>query len=293
MTSYRKTAHPGIDERRDSTGRVRYRVRVRRRGITKTATLPTLAKAIEWRDQALAALDGLAEMPERPRTLVANQGKAATVADAARQLMRGIKAGTIRTNKGQLYKPGTMRRYEESLRVHVVPRIGLMPIGALRRGDVQRFVDELAADTTSPTARKALTALRVALRQPVADEDIPVNPCTGVRVPSDPEGEKPARILTPEESNAIIDAAYEEDAALGRPFAGPLFVLLFGTGARLGEARGLLFGQHGVNLDATSCGCGRVPTPFRTPRSVSTFVRLPSRSMLAGTSRSPRRTRTG
>jgi hypothetical protein len=49
------TTLPGIEERRDSNGRTRYRVRVRKTGATLTATLPTFEQALCWRAQALVA----------------------------------------------------------------------------------------------------------------------------------------------------------------------------------------------------------------------------------------------
>lgn len=75
-----------------------------------------------------------------------------------------------------------------------------MPVGTLTRGDVQRLVDAIAAERTPEHARKALVALRVAMR--VAERDGLLepgsNPCAGVRAPADQCIEQPARILTPQ-----------------------------------------------------------------------------------------------
>jgi integrase len=65
-------------------------------------------------------------------------------------------------------------------------------------------------------------------------DGLEASPCTGVRVPVG-EPERPARVLTPQEADAIIRAAYADDERLQRSFAGPLIRLAFGTGLRLGE----------------------------------------------------------
>src|SRR5215212_7724837 len=98
-----------------------------------------------------------------------------------------------------------------------------------------RVVDALAAERSPEHGRRALTALRVALRLAERYGELDANPCAGVRVPASAEGEKPARILTPEETAAIVVAAEADDARLGRSFAAPLFALAFGSGLRLGE----------------------------------------------------------
>jgi len=110
-------------------------------------------------------------------------------------------------------------------------------------------VDGLAAERTPEHARKALTALRVALRVAERYGELQANPCSGVRVPTSAEGEKAARILTPEECAAIVSQAEADDARLGRSFAAPLVALLLGTGLRLGEALALVWGPDGLDLE--------------------------------------------
>jgi integrase len=245
--------HAGILERRDADGRARFRVRVSRQGQTFSATLPTLEAALAWRAQALAAIEGDAEPPERPATkaLVPElPGRAVTVEDAARRLVRGMRDGSVRTNKGQLYKPSVLRKYEEQLRCLVLPEVGAVPIATLTGGDVQRLVDAIAASWTPEHARKALTALRVALRLAQRYGEIDSNPCAGVTVPVAVEGEKPASILTPEEAAAIVTKCEADDARLARSFAAPLYALAFGSGLRLGELLALRWGPDGLDLDA-------------------------------------------
>lgn len=240
--------HPGIQERRGPTGTT-YRVRVRKNGALVSRSFTTLSAALAWR---VEALEGIVDRGMLPSPAPPPPPRVATVDDAARALARGMVSGAVRTKTGAPYKPSVVRKYEEQLRTLIVPAIGGVPVGALTRGDVQRLVDGIAATRTPEHARKALVALRVALR--VAERDGLIepgsNPCAGVRAPSDQRIERPARILTPQEVSGILEAAAAEDARLGRSFGAPLLSLLFGTGLRLGEALALPWGAEGLDVDA-------------------------------------------
>ena len=240
-----------INERRDAAGRVRYQVRVRRGGGLQTATLPTLRAALTWQAQALEAADGLSEQPEPPRPVRPEPlARAATVEEAARRLCRGMVDGTVRARDGHPYKPSVARTYEEALRLLVVPRIGAAPVGSLRRGDVQRLVDEIAAVCSPSHARKALTALRVALRLAERYGEADQNPCDGVRAPAGDVEARPARVLSAAEAVELVGAAERDDARFGRSFAAPLVGLALSTGLRLGELLALPWGSDGLDLEA-------------------------------------------
>ena len=240
--------HPGIDVRRRPGG-TSYRARVRKGGVLFTRTFTTLSAALAWRAEALEGIVDRGALPVAPPP---PPRQLATVADAARALARGMVSGAVRTKTGTPYKPSVVRKYEEQLRTLIVPAIGGVPVGALTRGDVQRLVDAIAAERTPEHARKALVALRVALR--VAERDgllePGANPCAGVRAPADQRIERAARILTPQEVSGILECAAADDARLGRSFGAPLIALLFGTGLRLGEALALPWGGEGLDLDA-------------------------------------------
>ena len=242
----------------------------------QTGTFDTLGKAVACRDQARDGAAGRADLPQPPQRgplPAIPSGRAVTVDDAARRLCRGMVDGTIRSRDGRPYKPSVCRKYEEALRCTVLPRVGSVPISSLTSGDVQRLVDGIAAERTAEHARKALTALRVALRVAERYGELPVNPCAGVRVPVSAEGEKPPRILTPEEAAAIVAAADAEDARSGRSFAGPLIALAFGSGARLGELLALPWGRTGstwtpgyCTFGAASTGCEATTAAIRSSR---------------------------
>src|SRR4051812_5766708 len=100
MDSRRRTLPSGIIERRDADGHPRYLVRVRRRGEQCTATLGSLDEALAWRAQAIEALKGLRDAPERPKpakALTEPPVPLPTVEDAARRLCRGMVNGTVRS----------------------------------------------------------------------------------------------------------------------------------------------------------------------------------------------------
>lgn len=243
----------GITQRTDRNGRTRYQVRVRRAGTSQTATLPSYEAALAWRAQALAAVDGLADPPTRPKPAaalsVAPPGRAVTVEDAARRLCKAMKDGSVRSRSGREYKPSVTRNYEGHLRRLVLPRIGAVPVTTLTAGDCQRLVDEIAGRTSPAHARAALAALRVALRLSERYGEIPSNPCAGVRPPTSDEERSP-RVLSASESVCLLGAAEADDDRFGRSFAAPFVALALGTGLRVGELLALPWGVDGVDLTA-------------------------------------------
>jgi integrase len=236
---------PGID-RLPSGG---YRARAAFRGSRAARTFRSLAAAVRWRADALDALRSGTELPGStlpPAPVVAG----ATVEEVCRALGRGIRAGVVRSRAGTLYKPSVSRRMESSLRVHVLPRIGALPVETLSRRLLQRLVDELAAEHSPEVARKALHALSAALRMAERDGLLDANPCLGVRVPTDGLGERPVRVLTPTEVEALVAAAEADDRRLGRSLGGPLLALAFGSGLRSGELLALVWGPDGLDLES-------------------------------------------
>jgi hypothetical protein len=198
-----------------------------------------------------------------------------------------MRDGSIRGRDGKPFKPSTARKYEAALRLLIVPRIGAVPVTTLTGGDVQRLVDALAAEQTPEHARKALTALRVALRVCARYGELAGgNPCAGVRVPVSAEGEKKPTILTPEQAAAIVVAAEAEDERLGRSFAGPLIALAFGSGLRLGELLALAYGPDGLDLETGIVHVSRALDPS-VALTAATRSSPRSRGRAAARSRSP------
>ena len=248
--------HPGITERRDTDGRIRYRVRVRRGGATMTATLPTLAEALSWRSRALDAADGLGDMPEAPARLSAAPalpGRSLTFADAARRFVRGMRDGSSRTRDGRAYGRATVTNYEGALRRLVLPELGALPVATIARGDVQRLVNEVAGRVSVEHARTVRAAVAVVMRQCEDYGDLDTFPCVGIRVGhahDDHPDTSPVRVLSPVEGAALQDAADRDDADRERSLLAPFVRLALTTGLRRGELLALPWGREGLDLDA-------------------------------------------
>ena len=220
----------------------RYRVRLRRDGRTFRRTFSSRAEAIEWEASVVASV----ERGEEPR-LVEPPGpaqvRAGTVHEAADEFVRGMKTGAVRTRRGLPYKASTIRGHENRLRLYVSKRIGRVPLAQLRRGDVQRLIDDLTVDASPATAANVRDVLRLMLQRQVDLEVVDTNVAASVRAPTVEHA--PARFLTAEEADQLQLAA----DAHPRPFAGAFVALMLGTGLRLGEAHALAWGAEGLDLD--------------------------------------------
>ncbi len=263
------TTQPGITERRDRAGRIRYQVRIRREGATLTATLPTLAKALSWRSRALDAVDGLGDTPEPPRKRTVAPvpaGRALTLEDAARRFVKGMQEGSSRTRDGRPYGRATTANYEGTLRRLVLPELGRVPVATITRGDVQRLVNGIAARHSVEHARHVRAAVAAVMRQCEDYGETEATPCVGIRVEhahDEHDETQPVYVLSPAESAALLRAATADDEASGRSLIGPFVRLALATGLRRGELLALPWGAEGLDLDA-----GRV----RVRRSVATAL---------------------
>lgn len=243
----------------------RYRARVKLAGHDQSATFSTVARAVRWREDTRdALLEG--RTPPHSAAPPAPTAATANVYEVVKAMGAGINAGTVRTKAGQLYKPSVSRRMESLLRVHVLPRIGAIPATFLTRREVQRMVDQLAADTSPETARKAVRALAVAMRVAERDGIIERSPCYDIRTPHDGDGERPARFLTPGEADAVLEAAHADDVDYKRSFAFPLVSLALATGLRLGELLALRWGPWGDDEAGVDLAAGVVRVRWNLDR---------------------------
>lgn len=265
----------GVEERRAAAGEVTYRVRLRRGGRAVNGTFDTAAEAVAFRAAALAAIATGAALPEppvrqEPPTPSVVPTGPLTLAQAAHELVEGMMSGGVRTNRGHPYKPATWRETERRLRLHVIHRVGAIPVVALRRGDVRRMVDQITAASGPTVAALARDALRLVLRLQVEREVIEQNVAHGVRAPA--FDLRPARFLTPQEADRL-QAAADADR---RADVGPFVALALATGLRDSEMRGLWWGPEGLDLAsrvvhvrrARDRGGELVETKSRRPRDV-------------------------
>lgn len=157
-------------------------------------------------------------------------GTDVAVSEAAEAFVEGMRSGSIRTRTGDPYKPGVVREYERSLRLHILPEVGGAKLARLQRRDLQRLVDELLARGADPsTVRNALRPLQVICRRAMEDGDLAVNPSERLRLPA-VRGRR-ERIASPAEARDLISALPAADRA---PWG-----CAFYAGLRRGELRAL------------------------------------------------------
>ena len=220
-----------------------FRARVRRRGLSLSASFPSEAEAEAWRAAAIVEIenDRTPTMPERP-TLSAPITPL-TVEGACREWIAGAESGVVRTPKGRPYREGTLYTTEDRLRLHVLPYIGAMPVATLTPGVIRRWLEELQVETTATVAHTTLGAFRPVMRRLVELEVIPADPSRDVRAPAyDP---KPIRFLDPQEGARLRAAAYADHY----PGVGAFVDLGLATGARRGELLGITWGPGGLDLE--------------------------------------------
>ena len=127
-------------------------------------------------------------------------------------------------------RKSTRTRYEGLLRVHILRRLGRLPLNAIRPTDVQAFVAEMYASGLAPgTVRQAYVVLSQILSAAETNGLINRSPAVGVKLPSPAREEQ--RYLTADQVALLAKAIHPRYRAL---------VLLGAYGAlRWGELAGL------------------------------------------------------
>ncbi len=134
-------------------------------------------------------------------------------------------------------RPTTRRSYEAHLRVHLIPKLGGIPLEKLRPADISAAYLAIEAerpDDRRPvgpaTIRRIHATLRASLTDAVKQQRLSFNPAVHVELP---EARRPAVApWEPQELGQFLDA-------VGADRLAPLFELLAMTGLRRGEAAGL------------------------------------------------------
>jgi integrase len=127
-------------------------------------------------------------------------------------------------------KPKTRAGYESTLRTHLLPAFGPLPIGKIRGSHVREVLAGMQAQGLSASAcRQVYYLLSSILRAAIDDGRIRTSPCTGIKLPRLPNVEM--QFLDPSQLRDVlqaIDARYR------------LFVeLLAISGLRFGEGAAL------------------------------------------------------
>lgn len=194
-------------------------------------TFATRSAAKLWRQDAIVAL--------RTGDLTAVTPTGRTVAAALEQLLDGMRDGTVLDRSGRRYRPATIRGYRDDIAKHLAPKLGHLRLGEVRRGDVQRLVDELhASGLSGSTVRNKLDPLRVVYRRALQDDEVTRNPAETLRLPA--LTPRPRRIADPARVGALLDALPPGERAA--------WSTAFYAGLRVGELRALRW--HHVDFDA-------------------------------------------
>lgn len=191
------------------------------------------------------------------RTLQATTHKRSEVpclADYAKQLLED------RFKKR--HKQSTWETNEIAWRVFVAPsRLGRMKLDAIKRRDVQAFIDSV--DRSARYVRRVGAFLSVVLSEAVSDEFIPFSPVTGIRWPDVEEREN--RTLTPVEAVRLLNPTDR---------LGAMILLAAHTGLRRGELCGLRWedvrdGFLRIRRSISSVRGGDVETTTKTRKSMA------------------------
>ena len=155
----------------------------------------------------------------------------------------------MRDYKKTSIKPKTYVAYESIIKNHIIPAVGKYTLASLRNDMVQRFVNELSSDKNlkSLTIERIVGILKTALEQAVDNDLIIKNPASRIKMPL--KQERSARVLTINEQKLFIEAAKEHRN-------GEIFLLILGTGLRIGEALALTwddidFQNHILSVNRT------------------------------------------
>lgn len=127
-------------------------------------------------------------------------------------------------------EPGTLARYKAYVANDIGPALGDIPLAALSRDDIARWINDMAADGASgKTIANKHGYLAGALNAAVAAKQIPTNPCDGNKLPRWDREEM--TFLTHDEFATLHDAVSE--------YWKPIVQFLVASGARWSEVSAL------------------------------------------------------
>jgi integrase len=144
------------------------------------------------------------EAKRRLREVIA-QHDSGIIAPDGRETMARFLASWLDGVKPTL-RPRSWDRYEEHIRLHLIPTIGRIPLARLSPADVQRANNTLLQMGLAPaTVGRAHATLRAALKQALRWQLIPSNPASLVTPPRVEHREMTA--LDAEQARRFLDAA--------------------------------------------------------------------------------------
>ena len=176
--------------------------------------------AAKWRRDTASALEN--------GTLAAPSKR--TVKQAADALIEGMRDRSILDRSGHAYKPSTVRGYETSLRLRILPVIGSQRLSTLDRRIMQSLVERWRREGLAPSSvRNALNPLQVLCRRAVFAGELAIDPTEGLQLPAG-KGRRERVATAPEAADLLAALDDAERAVWGAAFY---------SGLRRGELQAL------------------------------------------------------
>ena len=139
-------------------------------------TFPSKAAATTWRQDTLVAVRTGKLAEAQPKT---------TMREACDAWIADARKGIVRTKSGDPFKPGTIRAYDQALRLRVYPTLADVSFYRVRRVNLQDLVEQLVADGVAPaTINTTVGALGAIYARAVHRDELEISPTTGVKVPT-------------------------------------------------------------------------------------------------------------
>ncbi len=226
----------------DAAGR---RQRVKRKGRTKAQVKDKLREVVEDLAAGVTAAEGY------------------TVADAIGDFLdQGMKGKS----------PETVSNYRSLADHHLIPQLGAARLKKLTADELDRWMDERAAELSNRTLRLVHQILERAIRHAQARDKVRRNVASLILVPEGQAG-RPSKAMTLDQAIQLLDQAGPGSAHMLAAYV----VTSLLAGVRTEEARALRWPE--VDLDAGTVavplGAGRGDTKTRKSRRV---LKLPTRA---------------
>jgi integrase len=138
-------------------------------------------------------------------------------------------------------RPRTLDSYSDTVRLHLIPTIGKVPLGKLTPQHVQAMMNGKLADFSPRSVQYTHSVLSRALNRAVKWDLVPRNVCTLVSPPRVPRHQ--VEPLSPDDARCLLDAVKDTQHEA-------LYSVAMALGLRKGEALGLRW--QDVDLDAAT-----------------------------------------
>jgi integrase len=125
--------------------------------------------------------------------------------------LNAIESGSARNKHGRRYKPSAIRDLRGALEGHVKDHLGAKRLADVRRGDVQRLIDELTLTLSGSRVRTVVNAIRSLYAWAQDRELVDHDPAARVRLPA-MDATPRDRVATVAELGRLLAALSSEDA---------------------------------------------------------------------------------